>query len=137
LRQRVGPWQVVDKDRQRPLLGEIHRKPIEPVQHRELVGCCTVSKHWLGKRRRSLHCARPRRGISAHQQRTEQVKNNSEWIVTRQFAAQDAYDADVRCISAVSNCLEEARLADPARPLDQAHLSVANLGAMQDLSELI
>ena len=116
-RGEVGPVDVVDEHEQRPLLGEVGRQPVQPVQRRAgVLLAAHAAQHRPRQRRRT------REVLFAHH-RLEQLPHDREREVALELGPARAQHAPA--VRQRPRRPEQPRLADPGRPFDQQPATAA------------
>ena len=123
-RRLVGPLGVVDGQQQRGAFGEVHHQPVQPVQGGErdvtgFLGRCDLGEHRFGQPRRTRQQPIAFRAVSTDQRAFEQLANDPEAEPALQLSAAGGQHGHLCRAGTSAHRLEQHRLPDACRPLDQ------------------
>ena len=125
-RRLVGPLGVVDGEKQRGAFGEVDHQPIQPVQGGErdvagLLGRSDVGEDRFGQPRRARQQPIAFGAVSTDQRAFEQLANDPEAEPTLQLSAAGGQHGHLCRAGATAQRLQQHRLPDACRALDQQY----------------
>ena len=129
-RRFVGPLRVVDRQEQRGAFGEVHHQPVQPVQGGErdvtgFLGRCNLGEHRFGEPRRTRQQPIAFRAVSTDQRAFEQLANDPEAKPPLELSAAGGQHGHPARTGTMAHRLEQHRLPNACRPLDQHYAARA------------
>ena len=125
-RRFVGPLRVVDGEQQRGAFGEVDHQPVQPVQGGErdvagVLGRRHVGEHRLGQPRRTRQQPIAFGAVGADQRAFEQLANDPEAEPALQLPAAGGQHGHLCRAGATAKRLQQHRLPNACRALDQQY----------------
>ena len=123
-RRKIAPVQVVDREQQRPLSGEVRRQPVEPMQRRQRCVGPGLGLELLGVEERFRQCRRPGERFGSlflgqgGEQRLEELAHDAERERPLELRASPAEHPHPGLVAPGLDLRHQRALADPGRPFD-------------------
>jgi hypothetical protein len=138
-RRAVAPMQIVDREQERPVRGDVRRQPGQPVQHRKSgIALRVVDRgrleHPRGRRRGPREP--PGAGLRIDQGRLEQLPDHPERQPALQIAAARREQSKAGCPRSVASRGQQPALTDSGRPLHQRQRRITLEHPLHQLVEL-